>query len=202
MQLILMGVLAVVCAAFVTRAVIFFRREYAGVCLVYPSAWNSVQHRTIEYFRQLVGLALSLLWVAFLLIAPSMRESWPSGYVEVISLISMLVISYAWVILLTPSDWRKLDAFPQSFWPTIAFLVIWWGMAFTAVGWMFVEASASPPLQTYSIVFAAQSDIHIKCGCDPTCRRSFTSQDNQKACCKVAGPSGLHATGIPCAKYT
>jgi hypothetical protein len=163
-QLILIGLLAVVWAAFVTRVVIFFRREYAGVRLVYPSAWTALQCRALEYFRRVVGLALIPLWVIYLLIAPSVPAGWLE-YVEVISLISMLVISYAWVILLTPSDWRKLDAFPQSFWLTIAFLMIWWGMAFTAVGWMFAEASASPPLRTYSGVFAAQSDIPYR-ACD------------------------------------
>jgi hypothetical protein len=162
-QLVLIGLLVVVGAAFVTRSVIFFRRENAGEHLVYPSTWSAGQCRTLESFRLLLGLALIPLWAIFLCGSALMLGNGSFGYVEVISLICMLLISHAWVILLTPSDWKKLDAFPRSFWVTMAFLVVWWGTAFTAIScMMFVEASASPQLRTYSGVFAAHSNFPYK----------------------------------------
>src|SRR5258706_178718 len=81
-QLLLIGLLAVVLAAFFTRAIIFFRRENAGVRPLYPIAWSAAQCRALEYFRLLIGLALVPLWGAYFFIAPSMPTNWPFGYLE------------------------------------------------------------------------------------------------------------------------
>jgi len=69
----------------------------------------------------------------------------PFGYLEMISLIVLVLLSYAWVLLLAPRNWKKLSAFSQSFWLTISFLMIWWVSMFAATGWMFAKASALPP---------------------------------------------------------
>jgi hypothetical protein len=155
-QFLLIGLLVVVFGAFLTRAIVFSRREYAKVRPIYPSAWSAAQCRSLEYFRLLVGLALIPLWGSFLFIAPSMQTNWPLGYLDVIFLIILLLISNAWVLLLVPRNWEKFGAISRSFWITITFLVVWWGTIFTATGWMFVKASASPPAHVFSGVYAAQ----------------------------------------------
>jgi hypothetical protein len=85
-----------------------------------------------------------------------MPTNWPFGYAELISLVLLLLISNAWVLLLVPRNWEKFGAISRSFWITITFLAVWWGMIFTAAGWMFAKASESPPLRSLSGVYAAQ----------------------------------------------
>src|SRR5260370_12441226 len=81
-QFLMIGLLIVAFGAFLTRAVLFARREYAGIRPVYPGAWSAAQCRSLEYFRLLVGLALIPLWGFFLFIAPSMPTNWPFAYTE------------------------------------------------------------------------------------------------------------------------
>ncbi len=153
-QLLSYGLLAAVLAAFLTRVVVFFHRDNSGARPQYPSAWSAAQCRVLECFRQLIGLALIPPWVLFLFILPSMPTNWPFGY---LALISLLLLSHAWVLLLVPRRWKTIDAFSPSFWLTITFLVVWWGAMFTATGWMFANASASPPLRLPPVgVFAVQ----------------------------------------------
>src|ERR1039457_6232879 len=133
-QLLLMGLVAVASAALFTRAIVFFHREKAGVRPIYPSAWSAAQCRALESFRLLVGLALIPLWGFFLFIAPSLPTNWPFGYLDVIFIIVLLLISNAWVLLLIPRNWEKFGAISRSFWITITFLVVWWGTIFTATG--------------------------------------------------------------------
>ena len=147
-QLILIGLLAVSLAALLTRAMVFFYREKAGVRSIYPSAWSAAQCRALEGFRLLVGLALILLWGTFLNIAPSVAAKSPVGFnLDVIFIIFLSLISNAWVLLLIPQNWGRFGAISRSFWITIAFLVGWWGVTFTATGWMIARAS-TPPLHS------------------------------------------------------
>jgi hypothetical protein len=155
-QFLIISLLIVAFGAFLTRAILFARREYAGIRPVYPSAWSAAQCRSLEYFRLLVGLALIPLWASFLFSAPSMRTNWPSEYLGVFFLILLLLISNAWLLLLVPWNWQKFGVISRSFWITITFLVVWWGVTFAATGWMFAKASASPPLRSLSGVYAAQ----------------------------------------------
>jgi len=155
-QFLLVGLLAVALAAFLTRAMVFFHREKAGVRPIFPSAWSVAQCRTLESFRLLVGFALISLWGSFLFIAPSVPTNWPFGYLDVIFIIWLLLISNAWVLLLVPRNWEKFGAISRSFWITITFLVVWWGVTLTVTGWMFAKASASPPMNGFSGVYAAQ----------------------------------------------
>ena len=157
-QLILIGLIVVVWAAFLMRAAIFFRLERSGVSPQYPDSWNVEQRRILERFRLLIGLALIPLWAVYLFIRPSMPTNWPFGYLGAISLLAMLSVSYAWTLLLAPRNWKRLDAFPQSFLTMITFLVLWWGMAFSAIGWMFAEALAPQPFHLFSpSVYAERS---------------------------------------------
>src|SRR5437762_6850308 len=91
-QLSLISLVVVVWAGFLVRTILFFRLESAGIRPLYPDSWNVAQCRALERFRLLIGLALVPLWAVYLFIVPSMPTSWPFGYLEVISLISMLSI--------------------------------------------------------------------------------------------------------------
>jgi hypothetical protein len=153
-QFLMVGVLIAAFGIFLTRAILFARHEYAGIRPVYPSAWSAVQCRSLEYFRLLVGLALIPLWASFLFSASAIRTNWQSGFFDVFFLILLLLISNAWLLLLVPRNWQKFGA--PSFWITMTFLVVWWGVTFTATGWMFAKASAPPPLRSLSGVYAAQ----------------------------------------------
>jgi hypothetical protein len=154
-QLGLIGLVFVLWAGLLMRAAVYFRRESAGIRPLYPDSWNVVQCRTLERFRLLIGLGLVPLWGVYLFIAPSMPANWSFGYLgQVISLIAMLSVTYAWAVLLAARNWKRLDAFPQSFLLMIAFLVLWWGTAFSAIGWMLAEASTPPKVHMFSGVYA------------------------------------------------
>jgi hypothetical protein len=157
-QVLAYGLLAAAMVAFLTRAVIFFRRENAGLQPLYPSSWSAAQCRTLEWFRLVICLALIPLWGIFLFIAPSMPSNWPVGFV---CFLSLILISHAWVVLLTPRNWKMVG--PRSFWLAIMFLVVWWGATLTATGWMLAQASASPRVHVVpSIgVFAALNVSHL-----------------------------------------
>jgi hypothetical protein len=156
-QLLLIGLLAVASASLFTRAIVFFYREKVGVRPIYPSAWSAAQCRAVESFRLLVGLALIPLWGSFLFISPSLPTNWPFGYLDLIFIIVLLMISNAWVLLLIPRNWGRFGAVSRSFWITITFLAVWWGAIFTATGWMFVKASVSPPMHAISGIYASQN---------------------------------------------
>lgn len=155
-QLLLVSLVAVASTALFTRAIVFFYREKAGIRPVYPNTWSATQCRMLESFRLLVGFALILLWTAFSFIAPSLPTNWPFGYFNTIFIIVLLLISYAWALLLIPRNWSKFGAISQSFWITFTFLVVWWGAIFTVTGWMLAKASASQTVHAISGVYASQ----------------------------------------------
>jgi hypothetical protein len=155
-QLGLIGLVLVLWAGLLMRALIYFRRESAGIRPLYPDSWNVAQCRTLERFRLLIGLGLVPLWAVYLFIVPSTSTKWSFGYLPVISLIAMLSVSYAWAVLLAARNWKRLDAFPRSFLLIISFLVLWWGTAFSAIGWMLAEASTPPTVHMFSGVYAAR----------------------------------------------
>jgi len=149
-QLGLLILVVVLSTGFLMRTLVFFRLEIAGRRPLYPDSWNVAQCRALERFRLLIGLGLIPLWGVYLFIAPSMSANWSFGYLgEVISLIAMLSVSYAWAVLLAARNWKRFDALPRSFLLIIAFLVLWWGTAFSAIGWMLAEASTPPRVHMF-----------------------------------------------------
>src|SRR5438105_7540920 len=99
-QLGLIGMVVVLWAGFLMKAVVYFRLESSGIRSLYPDSWKVAQCRTLEKFRLLIGLGLAPLWVVYLFVVPSASTTWSFGYLPVISLIAMLSISYAWAVLL------------------------------------------------------------------------------------------------------
>jgi len=161
-QLFMIGLVAIVMAAFLTTVTVFFRGKYAGFRPLYPSSWTGTQCRALESFRLMVGFALIALWGFFLFNASSMPTSWPFGYLEITSLITLLLISLAWVMFLYFWNWKLLGEDFRSFWVSMVVIAVWWGAVFTATVWMFTQASASLPLHSYlNNVFAAQGELFL-----------------------------------------
>jgi len=140
-----MVVLAGTWAALLVRVGSFFRRERAGLRLVYPSIWTTTQCRALEGFRLLIGLALVALWGSLFFVIPSLPTNWPFGYLEAILLITLLLMSYAWLLFLVPRNWKVLGGIAQSFWLTMTVLVVCWVFLFTATGWILVKAQVPSP---------------------------------------------------------
>src|SRR5437763_11642836 len=125
-QIVLASLVVLIGAAFLLRAVIFLRRESAGIRPLYPNSWEDDQRRTLEQIRLVIGLSLVPLWAAYLYLTPLTPRNWRF---EVIHLMIMLLVSYAWTLLLAARNLTQLDAFPRSFLLMIAFLVLWCGAA-------------------------------------------------------------------------
>jgi len=154
-QIILAGLLVGASASLLMRAVAFLGRERSGMRHVYPKTWSELQCRFLESFRLLVGLALMMLWGAFLSIVPTVQTKWSFGdELSVALVILLLLISNAWMLLLLPRNWEKFGALSRSFSIVITFLFLWWGVAFTATSWLFAVASASSQLHSVSGVYA------------------------------------------------
>jgi len=145
-QLLLLCILCVIWFALFCRVIAFIRLERSGAAPPYPQSWSETQRRTLERLRSCVGLGVVWLWTIFSVVKPSLPTNWPFGYLEGLSLIALMTISYAWVLLLAPRNLRRLDSLPRSFAIFIAFLVVWWGTAFGLIGWMFVKATTAAPL--------------------------------------------------------
>jgi hypothetical protein len=152
----LIGLVLVLWTGLLMKALVYFRRESAGIRPLYPDSWNGAQCQALEGFRLLIGLGLVPLWAVYVFIVPSASTKWSFGYLQVISLIAMLSVTYAWTVLLAARNWKRFDAFPQSFLVIIAFLVLWWGTAFSAIGWMLAEASTPTKVHMFSGVYAAR----------------------------------------------
>ena len=155
-QIILAGLLVGASASLLMRAVAFLGRERSGMRHVYPKTWSELQCRFLESFRLLVGLALMMLWGAFLSIVPTVQTKWSFGDELLVAFVILLLLkSNAWMLLLLPRNWEKFGALSRSFSIVITFLFVWWGVAFTATSWLFAMASVSPQLHSVSGVYAA-----------------------------------------------
>jgi hypothetical protein len=133
-QLILFGLLAVALALPLIRVLVFLYREKVGVPTAYPKNWSAAQCRALEWFRLLVGLGLIPLWGSFLFIV-----HWPFKFWDLFYFIVLLLITSSWLKFLDQRNWKKSGGRPRSFWKTITFPIVWWGVAFTATEWMFAS---------------------------------------------------------------
>jgi glucose/arabinose dehydrogenase len=130
-QLILFGLLAVALALPLIRLLVFIHHEKVGVPTTYPKNWSVAQCRALAWFRLLVGLGLFLVWGSFLFIV-----HWPFKFWDLFYFIVLLLITSLWIRLLDRRNWGRSRAKPRSFLSTITFLMIWWGVVFTATEWM------------------------------------------------------------------
>jgi glucose/arabinose dehydrogenase len=130
-QLILFGLLAVALALPLIRLLVFIYREKVGIPTAYPKNWSVAQCRALAWFRLLVGLGLFMVWGFFLFIV-----HWPFKFWDLFYFIVLLLITSLWIRLLDRRNWGRSRAKPRSFLSTIIFLMIWWGVVFTATEWM------------------------------------------------------------------
>jgi hypothetical protein len=103
-----------------------------------------------------IGIGLLLLWGIFVFVAPAIATRW-AHYAIMAFVVLLLLISNAWLLLLIPRNWEGFGAMSRSFAIVIAFLLIWWGMTFSATGWLLAKAYTwpAPRLHTISGVYAA-----------------------------------------------
>jgi hypothetical protein len=160
-QLVLTGLVVVFSASLFLRAMVFVHRIKRGAQPTYPSAWSAIQRRAIEQFRQVIGLALLVLWGTFLFVATAIETRWPH-YGIIFFVILLLLISNAWLLLLLPRNWGQFGAMSRSFSIVITLLVVWWTAVFAATGWLLAKASTSPSLRLHTIsgVYAATATPH------------------------------------------
>ena len=144
-QVLLVSVLALLSAGVVLRTVVFVRRYLARVPHRYPSSWSQAQRGLFAQFRRAVGLSIGILWIAFIFTVPHMPSSWPIGYVEVGSATVLLLLTYAWLILVLPRDWPTQTWLMRRFGRMMSFVVVWWIFALCGTGWMIVRASTAAP---------------------------------------------------------
>jgi glucose/arabinose dehydrogenase len=147
-QLILFALLAVALVLPLIRLLVFIYREKIGVPTTYPKNWTAAQCRALAWFRLLIGFGLIPLWGSFLFIF-----HWPFKFGDLFYFIVLLLITSVWIRLLDQRNWESSRAKPRSFFRTITFLTIWWGVVFTAIEWMLAPSvlaklSYSTGLQT------------------------------------------------------
>jgi hypothetical protein len=148
-QILLVGLLALVLAAVVALAAIFFSRTFARVPQRYPRTWAEAQCWLLERVRLTVGVVLSLLWAALLVAIPHMPTNAPFGFLEVVLIVMLLLLSYAWIVLLLPRDWEALGVLTRHFSITITVLALWWSVMLGGTVWTLAKASA--PRAPYAI---------------------------------------------------
>lgn len=158
LQVFSTAILASFLAALVVRALMFIRGMRAGQRPNYPSGWSREQCKAFERFRLVLGLLLIPAWGLSLYIVPLAPTNWPFG---LMALISTIVASHAWVVLLIPRGWKGLGAFSPTFGVTMLFLVTWWATMFLVGGWIFAKASSPPqPWGLPGPIYAATWQSH------------------------------------------
>ena len=125
-QIALIGAVGVAALAVFIRAVVAGRRQYAGMPHRYPPAWTDAHIRLFADFRVAVGIALAATWLTLAATAPVMPQSFPFGRTEMLLTFALLLLTYAWVVLLTPRDWSRTVIGRVRFAPAIAVLLVWW----------------------------------------------------------------------------
>ena len=126
-QAALLSAIAFVAGAILIRAVTFFRRQYARVPHRYPGSWTGDQVALFERFRMMIGVAIVITWATLQIAAPRMPDAWPFGLEQTIITVGLLLLGYAWLLLLIPSNWEHTLLDKIGFSTTMSVLVLWWG---------------------------------------------------------------------------
>jgi hypothetical protein len=164
-QILLVTILATLLAIVAFRSAIFVYRNVVGVPQRYPRAWTAEQCRLMNAFRLFIGLALSALWIALLIVAPQMPTSWPFGFLEAVSLAALLLLTNGWILLVLPRDWEHFGRQTKRFSLTITALLLWWALMLGCTVWILAKASVLPtlPIMKMPVVAAVAGHALNKC---------------------------------------
>lgn len=146
-QVLLIGLLIVLIGSMFLRVSAVLWRTRTHIPQIYPQSWTAAQCQLMNRFRLVVGMTLCALWLAHLIAAPRMPTNWPFGFLEVVSIVVLLLLTNAWLILLLPRDWNLLGALTKRFLLTLMTLGIWWTLMFGGTAWLLAKASSVPHLR-------------------------------------------------------
>jgi hypothetical protein len=127
-QAALLSSIAFVAAAILIRAATFFRRQYARVAHRYPDSWTRDQVSQFERLRRLIGIVILIAWATMQLTKSQMPDGWPFGLEQTIITIGLMLLGYAWLLLLIPSNWEHTLVDKIGFSSTMSLLVLWWAI--------------------------------------------------------------------------
>ena len=112
----------------VFRSIIALARQLKNVPHQYPAAWTSAQIGLLERFRISLGIALLIMWGVLSVLLPEIPGSGPFGLMQALLLIIVLLLTGAWVRLISPSEWKHTFIGKMRFKHALACLIIVWGM--------------------------------------------------------------------------
>jgi hypothetical protein len=164
-QILFVTILVTLLTIVVLRSIIFVYRNAMGVPQRYPRPWTAEQCRLMNAFRLFIGLALSALWIALLIVAPKMPTNWPFGLLEAVSLGALLLLTNGWILLVLPRDWEHLGRqTTKRFSLTITALLLWWALMLGCTVWILAKASVLRPLPVMKMpVVAVAGHTPNKC---------------------------------------
>jgi len=143
-ELVLGSLVIVLLGAALIRATAVVYRTILRIPQRYPQNWTEPQCKLMDRFRLAVGVTLTIFWVAQQIAAPLMPTNWPFGYLEALSVATLLLLTNAWIVLLLPRDWGQLGLPVTRFAAIMTALVVWWALMFGGTAWMLTAAATQP----------------------------------------------------------
>jgi hypothetical protein len=143
-QVLLIGILLVLIGSMLLRVGAILWRKRTQVSQLYPRSWTADQCQLMDRFCFAVGMTLSTLWLAQLIATPQMPTNSSFGFVEMVSIMALLLLTNAWLILVLPRDWNLLGALTERFLVTLMTLAVWWTLMFSGTAWLLAKASSVP----------------------------------------------------------
>ena len=134
-QVALVGAIAITTAAILMRAGVVLRRQYAGIPHRYPRRWSQQQITLFERFRATIGVLVLMTWAVLQLSAPWMPESWPFNFEQTVFTVTIMLLTYAWILLLSPANWETGIFNKGTFRITVTALAFWWISLIGALLW-------------------------------------------------------------------
>ena len=112
-------------ALVVARGSLAYHRHRIAAQHRYPVEWSDAHIRILEHLRISIGLVLALTWGFLLVAAPQMPSSAPFGVLPTLLLIFLLLLTNAWVRLMTPSEWKHTFGTMKSKHAVGCLFVVW-----------------------------------------------------------------------------
>ena len=75
------------------------------------------------------------MWAVLQVSAPRMPEGWPFPFEQTVFYVVLLLLVYAWVLLLIPANWEAGIFEKAGFRTTFSILALWWIGLISVVLW-------------------------------------------------------------------